>query len=159
MRSWCYDIWHNCSNQLFYQKNYIYWTRSESNALWYWIALESIVLSNDCIRCIIHFRISSRYTICSKLVRLFETIECRFASWCWHDTISIWLFESIVSSERLHLSCYWLLDTFSLHDLIWICCTTCSWLDYICNCSSMSMCSNWCKNSRCLFLTKFFLFF
>ena len=136
-----------------------------SNTSWYWIVFESIVSLENCIRCAIDFQIFSRYTTCSRLVRLFVTIErlSRRNKVTFNFErvmiLNVKLFESIVSSKRLHLSCYWILDTFSLYDLIWICCTTCSWLDYICNCSSMFMCFSWCKDSKCLFLTKFSLFF
>ena len=60
------------------------------------------------------------------------------------------LFESIVSQEKLNLSCYWFSNTFSLYDLIWICCTTL--IIFVIVFLSMSMFCSWCKNSKCLFL-------
>ena len=82
------------------------------------------------IRCIVDLRIFFRFTICSKLDHLFVNIK-RLSRYKVRMTIRINRIDWIVLSEKLNLSCYWLLDTFSLYDLIWICCTTCSRLEYI----------------------------
>ena len=90
---------------------------------WCWIVFESIVSSKDCIRRAIDFQISFRCTTCSKLDHstwLFESIVSSNELHLQNTervAISIWLFESIVSSKRLHLSCCWFSNTFRLYDL------------------------------------------
>ena len=62
--------------------------------------------------------------------------------------------------KKIVLSCCWFSNKFSLYDLIWICCTICSRLDYIYNCFlSMFMCFSWCISFKCLFLISEILFF
>ena len=120
------------------------------NASWYWIVFESIVSSKNCIRRVIDFQIFSRCIICSKLDHLFLIVKRKRLSRrvinmiIWINILSnelhlqntinferdiilnVKLFESIVSSKKLNLSCYWFSNTFSLYNLIWICCTICS---------------------------------
>ena len=145
---------HDYSNQLLYQKKLYLQNVERLNASWYWTVFESTVSSKNCIRRAIDFQISSRYTICSRFVRLFLTIKRERSSRRAIDMtirinvlsnelhlqntinferdmiLNVKLFESTVSSKKLNLSCYWFSNTFSLYDLIWICCTTCSRLDY-----------------------------
>ena len=80
------------------------------------------------------------------LIRNYKT---SIASWYWHDYSNQLLYQKkciyrtlnasryrwdvlvIYIVKKLHLSCYWLSDTFSLYVLIM---TTYSWLDHICDC-------------------------
>ena len=145
MRTWLF------SSQLFRQKNYICKTL---NASWYWTVFESIVSSKNCIRRAIDHQIFFRCTICSKLD---------------HST---WLFESIISIEKIAFTKRSTLNASRYLILIWsfrqlyhqkncICrvidfqirfrWTICSLFDFL----SMSMFYNWYVNS----INEVFFFF
>ena len=176
--------------------------------------LERVMILN-CFRinCIIK-KIALSCCWSSNIFSLYDLFEIRsfirdyvMTSWYWHNYFRIncfikWiafteflnasryrrLFESIVSSENLHLFVVDF-DTFLLYDLIMTCCQCrCVLTDiWILNCRvncivrkfasvcrrfryvfavwfdhdllSISMCSDWYMNSRFLFLTKIFFFF
>ena len=143
------------------------------NASWNWIVFESIVSSKDCIRRVIDFQIFSRYTICSKLVRLFVTIKhlsrrnidmiirinC-FVKWiifvkrARHRTRhDIDLFSNRLYRQK---NCIVVLLIFKYVFVVrFVRNLIISVIVFL----SISMFCNWCKNFRCLFLTKFFFFF
>ena len=113
------------------------------------------------------------------LYDLFETwsfirdYETSIASRYWHDYSNQLFYQKIAFTEHVQLwtrhdiECkmrYWISNIFFLYDLIWICCTICSWFDCDLIMSvivslSMFMCFDWCKNSKCLFLISEIFFF
>ena len=154
-----------------------------SNALWYWIVFESIVSSKNCIRRVIDFQISFRYTICSKFDYLFliikrKRLSCRVIDmiikincfiqrnaftkrWTFHDIDTIVRVNCIVRKIEFvmqlifkHVFVTWF-DYDLLYDLfvIWSLYEFIFWFYFL----SMLIFCNSCKNFKCLFLTKFFL--
>ena len=129
------------------------------NASWYLIALESTVSSKDCIRRVIDFQISFRYTTCPRLDRLFVTIkrlsrqhDCFlincfikkiiFAKRWMSERVMILdakLFESIVSFDRIVRKTKSESIARFVRDLT------------ISVSSSMSMFCSWCMSFKCLF--------
>ena len=125
-------MWHEIWNDYFRISCFIKeiivaerWTRHDTELL-----SSRLYHQKDRIRCTVDLQISSRSTTCSRLDHLFVNIE-RLSRYKARMIIRVNRIDWIVSSERLNLSCYWLLDTFSLYDLIWICCTACSRFEYI----------------------------
>ena len=94
MRAWLFP------SQLLCQKNYIYrhWTRHDTELL--------------------SSRLYHRKIAFALLLIIGYLSAVRFG----RDlaAILIWLFQSVISSERLHMPCCWLSDTFPLYGLPWL---------------------------------------